>query len=163
MLACKSFTQNAAKLLKNTRSTSEAVNYVVKAAFSSNNFTSQNDKSDKNEVCSQNTKVDYAHILESPPNNQKELYQSDNSDKKTYDRIEELKKNRESFGKLTLPIMTSLFSDRKMSKNAKDLYNSFTEEIIKEQKKLNSGKSDTSHAEVVTNRRSDNTETDLNR
>jgi hypothetical protein len=109
-----------------------------------------NNKTDNKE----NSVIDYRFVLEGPPLNQKVSYtESKNDNSKA--RIDELREDRQKFDELTKDRM-SLFADPKVSKEQKDLFNSFTKEIIKEQrlqekkqadKLIQSRKSDTNNIE----------------
>ena len=143
MLACKSFTQSAAKILANTRSNSEAVRYVKAFASSSTDYPNQNP---------------LAHSLEGPPLNQRiklennEItfeeapFKDSDSSKDAEQTVDskELRKDFNKFYELATPQITSLFTDNVTSKRVKDTLNNFHRHVMEvesnEIKKTDEGK-----------------------
>ncbi|MDA0780938.1 MAG: hypothetical protein PQ612_01600 [Rickettsiales bacterium] len=135
MLACRTFAQNAAKILKSPLSNSEAVRYVTGTT---------------------NVKgIDYtnplASVLEGPPLDQRlELKNNQivvSSVVKPEEQFEqglpynsqELREDYNKFYEIATPQITSLFTENNTSKRVKDTLNNFHRHVMEQENKEKNG------------------------
>jgi len=110
--------------------------------------------------------IDYTYVLESaptiPPVEETKSSAKDSNlkheEQASKDRIEELRVDRDKFFKVGGHLMTSLFADNDLSREFKNNYNAFTQEIIKEQAKAKASNEESGHFEsLVANNTNDDT------
>lgn len=108
-----------------------------------------------NSALNESEKINYKYVLESPPTYKSEEALPSNQNTKpdskqtSSQRVEELRRDRDSFFEVGGHLMTSLFADDDLSREFKNNYNAFTQEIIKEQSKAKSQEKSAGHFESM--------------